>query len=518
MKRVKRKIRRLAVSLILIFFTISVLVSAAFAVIIYNEQKSELIRAAGSNYNKVKADLVQDGVTNDDVYFNNTDPNVRVTVNIKDGKTIFDTGLAFGTYFTDDENETSFGRVDIEQFLNSIPTDKYKMIEDSLSRPRSGKNYYELVCDEYFEATNNSLVPTKVSLVETAENHSCNVQDKVIESFSLDIDTSSRELHHSGQMHRNVIPTDIFFRSPILKNIDTKEISDKTINCGNSDYIYCRKEQVYPTTPMVGVKEGDEDGTYVFVEYHFSEYEMTYFETFNVLEHSRSLIVMSSAYTFVLFFLVGSIVIFISTRTLKKEIKQEEELREYTNILAHNLKTPLFVISGNAELLREISGNGAAQRYAETICKKSNEMNGLIHRTITLSKLDSIGFEPQLEMIDVTELITDIARQYRDDIKLEIIESCVIKADKELLSLALENLIENAVAYTNDICSVRISVNQNEIMVENSFDDSDKKASQKFTNGVGLSIVKRVCRVHGFVFGIKKKNGIFSAAIELNKP
>lgn len=515
MKRVKKKIRRLAVTLIIIFFFISLFVSMAFAVIIYSEQKNELIKAAESNYNQVKADLMQDGVSNDDVYYNNTDPKVRILLNVKDGETIFDTGTAFGANFVDDEGDMSFGRVDIEHFINSIPSEKLKMIEDSLSRPLSGNNYYELVCDEYFEATNNSLVPTKVSLVETAESHTWNVQDEVIESFLLDIDTANRKIHRSGLMHRNVIPTDIFFRSPILKSVN-KEFSDKLTNCGHFDYIFSKTERVYPVTPVVGMEFDGEKGTYVYVEERFHEYEMTYFEIFNVLDHGESVIVMSSAYTFILFFIVGSIVILISTRTLKKELKQEEELREYTNILAHNLKTPLFVISGNAELLRESFVNGAAQRYAETICKKSNEMNELIHRTITLSKLDSIGFEPQLEMIDVTELITNITRQYRDDIKPEIKESCVIKADKELLTLALENLIENAVAYTNDICSVKISVNQNEIIVENSFDDLDKKASQILKNGVGLSIVKKVCRIQGFVLGIKKMNGIFSAAIELN--
>ena len=148
------------------------------------------------------------------------------------------------------------------------------------------------------------------------------------------------------------------------------------------------------------------------------------------------------------------------------ERKRVEEMRrDFVANVSHELQTPLTTLTGYGEALADSAGDPARVReIAEVVRRQSGRMSALVRDLLDLSRLESEGFAPELETVQVEPLVRELvetwgARADEKDIALgaRVEAGLEVRADRRLLRHALENLVENAIRYVPQGREVRIA-------------------------------------------------------------
>lgn len=214
----------------------------------------------------------------------------------------------------------------------------------------------------------------------------------------------------------------------------------------------------------------------------------------------------------------------VVAREKEENIKRAE--KELLACISHDLKTPIANISGYCEGIIDgvVKEEKDIKRYIGIILKKSRVLNKLLDDILELSKAEinqmTINkkevyskefFEELLE-----EVSMDVAASGKQFILKTEIPNIIINLDEEKITQVINNIISNAVKYTNDdgiiamsfkklndgleiICEDNgIGIGQEELkLVFNKFYRSDKHRNQNIPgSGLGLSIAKYIVEMH----------------------
>ncbi len=204
--------------------------------------------------------------------------------------------------------------------------------------------------------------------------------------------------------------------------------------------------------------------------------------------------------------------------------------------ISHDLRTPITLISGYAEMMRDIPDEMSAENL-QIIIDESVRMKGLVNDVLDISKLQSGNVEFEYEKVALTNCIeSELTRYnklrekegYRIDFRYD--RPVHVMGDAKRLMQVLYNLVNNAVTYTgNDKTvsviqstskdSVRISVVDSGEGIEQEnmpyiwdryfkVDKSHKRVGEG--SGLGLSIVKTVIEAHKGKCGVESAKGFGS--------
>ena len=201
------------------------------------------------------------------------------------------------------------------------------------------------------------------------------------------------------------------------------------------------------------------------------------------------------------------------------ELEGTETLRtDFIANVSHELKTPLAVMANLSTMLQQ-PGIPEKERieYAKAISHSSRRLAALITNILKLNKLENQQIFPKHEEYDLSGQLCEALLQFEDvweaknlKIEADIDDDVKLRSDAELLSLVWNNLISNAVKFTSDGGTVRVSLKSDEKNVIVSVSDTGCGISQevgkhifeKFYqgdtshatqgNGLGLALVKRV--------------------------
>lgn len=241
----------------------------------------------------------------------------------------------------------------------------------------------------------------------------------------------------------------------------------------------------------------------------------------NIGERISSILVYVWA-SCLLIFIIASYI--LSRQTLKTYLKREElekKRKEMTDALAHDLKTPLSIISGYAQNLQENIHTEKRANYAIHINENVDRMDNIIRQMLEMSKIESNSFDLKLLDISLAEISNRIITRYSqlcDDkhISITLEGNAVIKADESLIERVIDNFIINAIDSTpkNGRISIKIASDKFEIYNSGSHISEDKineiwypykKISAERSNtkgtGLGLSISRRILELHKFSYG-----------------
>lgn len=216
------------------------------------------------------------------------------------------------------------------------------------------------------------------------------------------------------------------------------------------------------------------------------------------------------------------------------EISRTDDLkRELFANVSHDLRTPLTMISGYAEVMRDIPGENSAENV-QIIIDEAQRLTRLVNDMLDLSKLQSITtFEPV--KCSLTALISDILRRYNklretQGYVVEFAPSCevYVMGDELRLSQVIYNLVNNAIDFTGPDKKVVVrqilkTDGRVRIEVKDSGEgipqdklpyiwdryykvDKEHKRSRVGT-GLGLSIVKEALEKHGADYGVISGSG-----------
>ncbi|PLP98854.1 phosphate regulon sensor histidine kinase PhoR [Cupriavidus pauculus] len=147
----------------------------------------------------------------------------------------------------------------------------------------------------------------------------------------------------------------------------------------------------------------------------------------------------------------------VLTQDITKVESTEAMRRDFVANVSHELKTPLTVLTGFLETVRDLPvSEEDRKRYIDMMLVQSMRMQHIVEDLLALAKLESDAQPPSHDRVNVAALAAHLVHdaealsQGRHDIETEIDTAVVLRgAEGELLS-ALGNLVSNAVRYTPD--------------------------------------------------------------------
>ncbi len=199
--------------------------------------------------------------------------------------------------------------------------------------------------------------------------------------------------------------------------------------------------------------------------------------------------------------------------------------------VSHEIKTPLSIIQGYADLLKTPELTKEMQEeYIRLISEAIHKLNDLVANVLMLNKLKNTGIFPQ-ETFSLDEQIRCSILSFEDEIEKKNIQlrvdlqEVVITETKLPLELVWNNLISNAIKYTNDNGTIKIKLEEKKNVIKAVFEDSgcgmDEKTIKhifdKFYqgdtshssegNGLGLALVKKTIDSVNGKIKVKSKLG-----------
>jgi two-component system sensor histidine kinase KdpD len=212
-----------------------------------------------------------------------------------------------------------------------------------------------------------------------------------------------------------------------------------------------------------------------------------------------------------------------SAESSAEAARQSEQLRSAVlDGLAHAFKTPLTTIRSSSSGLLEMNTlSGAEKRLVALIDQQADHLNDLTTRLLRTARIDRADLKLKREQIDLTQLIRDTIKEASQErgantVNLQSrVQRSTVWADKQLLKMALFQMLDNAAKYGGPDSSITIDVQEEQaetlisIRNEGSFippeerekifkrfyrsPGSDRRASG---TGIGLSVVKHVIEAH----------------------
>ncbi len=216
----------------------------------------------------------------------------------------------------------------------------------------------------------------------------------------------------------------------------------------------------------------------------------------------------------------------------KTKYAMEDYQRDLTNHLAHDIKTPLMAIGGYTENIMEGQLSEKEQKeYLSAILKNVEFTDSIINRTLFLNRLDN-NSEIKSEKISVEKTVSDAISKYEPmfeekNIKITTEGSAEIKADRTSFEKIIENLVSNAVKYTPENGTVKITAENKKLTITNTvrkkidtknltkpFVREEKSRSNTDGCGLGLSIAERAASANGFRLNISCTDKDFCAELK----
>ena len=219
---------------------------------------------------------------------------------------------------------------------------------------------------------------------------------------------------------------------------------------------------------------------------------------------------------------------------MTKELTKVDALRK--DLLAnvsHELKTPLTMIRGYAETIRDLTGNNPEKRekQLDIIIDESERLSDLIGSVLDLSRLQAGQTEFSTESFNLSEMIEnalkkyDIFKEQGYEFDVNIEKDIYTKGDSLRLEQVVCNFIDNAVNHSdlskpikvvleNKECAYFSVTNYGDVIEEQNIKHIwdryyriDKSGKRRVTGtGIGLSIVKEILNAHKFSFGVKSES------------
>ena len=208
--------------------------------------------------------------------------------------------------------------------------------------------------------------------------------------------------------------------------------------------------------------------------------------------------------------------------SLERQWKTEQTQKEQIAALAHDLKTPLTVIQGNADLLTETNLDDEQRLYAGYVVESSGQMQSYIQTLIDISRA-AVGYQLHIESIDLPAFMQHLFGYMESlcrtkEIRLQMNTVSLpqmLKFDRVLIARAIMNVISNGLDYSPQGGTLYVDVQSNNGFVEISVTDEgtgfskealchaqerfymgDQSRNSKLHFGMGLYITNSIMEQH----------------------
>lgn len=237
---------------------------------------------------------------------------------------------------------------------------------------------------------------------------------------------------------------------------------------------------------------------------------------------------------------LSPVVVILEDITARRRVEMMR--RDFVANISHELRTPVANVTALVDALSygAMEEPEAAQRFLRDLEKETRRLSQLVEDLLILSRLESEEIAPQIEEVPlesvVSEVLSDkekLARKYEVLLQQGPMKGIYLRADRRFLTVALSNLVDNAIKYNRREGQVmveasrkggelRISVSDTGIGIppeqvprifERFYRVDKARSRESGGTGLGLSIVKHVMELHDGRVEVKSRPGIGSTFI-----
>ena len=207
------------------------------------------------------------------------------------------------------------------------------------------------------------------------------------------------------------------------------------------------------------------------------------------------------------------------------EVELKDDVEEYINTLAHELRTPITGVRLAAENLKTDMSEGERSDFIRGILDSNKHMDRLVTRLLDLSKVERRESLSKLISINVKTVVMSVVKKTSRagiiakkniTIKYEISDDIKVKAEGLLFEQAIANIINNAIDFSPDSGTITIKATQTNSAVNivvldegpgipiqvmsklfTRFFSVSRPDTGKRSTGLGLRFVKKIMQLHG---------------------
>lgn len=219
-------------------------------------------------------------------------------------------------------------------------------------------------------------------------------------------------------------------------------------------------------------------------------------------------------------------------RDIAERRKIDDMRKEFLSHVSHELKTPIALIQGYAEGLKDDMCDDKESRdfYTDVIIDESHKMNTMVKRLLTLNEIEFGDTKLNIERFELVGFVNSIlastkilAEEKGAEIIFEEEPPVYVWADEYMIEEVFTNYLTNAIHYVRKDGVIRISFkpmgndirvcvyNQGDWIAEEDigrvfekFYKADKARTREYGgNGIGLSIVAATMEAHGKKYGVE---------------
>ncbi|WP_297519969.1 HAMP domain-containing sensor histidine kinase [uncultured Clostridium sp.] len=228
---------------------------------------------------------------------------------------------------------------------------------------------------------------------------------------------------------------------------------------------------------------------------------------------------------------------------IEKEKIAEKKRREFIGTISHELKSPITIVSGQLEgMIYNIGAFKDRDKYLQKSYDVMQDMRELVGEILELNKYESEAFKIEMEKINLSTMVNEsiekkafYIREKNIEMLTNIDDNIFVYADMKLIKKVLDNIIGNAIKYSEYYTCINIDLFKGEkveLEVSNTGEDISKEDLEKmFTpfyrleksrnrktggSGLGLYIVKNILDKHtNMNYNMSSKDGNIKFSLEV---
>lgn len=243
---------------------------------------------------------------------------------------------------------------------------------------------------------------------------------------------------------------------------------------------------------------------------------------------------------FLLFFVIS---IFLANWAIRPVEEAWKKQKQFIADASHELKTPLTVITTNAELMKSEESDESKNRFTDNILTMSKQMRGLVESMLEIARLDNGGFKKEFSVFDLSETVSEAVLPFEalffekeQNFSCEIETGIKLNGNSEQIKQVVDILLDNANKYAAAESDIRLILkkqgrNQCRLSVSNEgetipeeelknifkrFYRGDKTRQMNNSYGLGLSIAESIVKEHSGKIFAESKNGTNTFTVQFH--